>query len=97
MSYSFLAKFNLLRNSREEVREKPWATAVAREALDTFFKTLRADETLIRVSTEMVRLLTYMRDEEEYLNLAVELYKSFQPDIVHAIRQQALFKKRVHV
>ncbi|KAF8895674.1 hypothetical protein CPB85DRAFT_1202072, partial [Mucidula mucida] len=60
VSYSFLAEFDLLRESREEVRKKPWATAVAREALDAFFKTLRADETLIRVSTEMVRLLTYM-------------------------------------
>lgn len=97
MSYSFLAEFDLLRESREEVREKPWATAVAREALDAFFKTLRADEMLIQVSTEMVRLLTYMRDEDEYLKLAIELYEPFQPDIAHAIRQQALFKKRVHV
>ena len=41
MGYTFLADFDLLRDTRQDIRSRPWATPAGRLALDNYFKVLR--------------------------------------------------------
>jgi hypothetical protein len=67
VDYTFLAEFDLLRDARNDIREKPWAQPAGRLAMDRYFKTQRAREEIIRLNVEIRRLLTYICDEESEL------------------------------
>ena len=67
VEYAFLSDFDLLRDARQDVRRKPWATPAARLAIDKAFKLERAEEEVARLNIEVPRLATYIRDEDIYL------------------------------
>ena len=68
MEYAFLADFDLLRDTRQDIRTRPWSTPAARQAMDGYFKLLRAEEEIMRLNIEIPRFLTFMRDEDAYLD-----------------------------
>jgi len=67
VEYAFLADFDLLRDTRQDISQRPWATPAGRLAMDTHFKMCRALEELDRLNVEVRRLATYIRDEDTYL------------------------------
>ncbi|KAE9386041.1 hypothetical protein BT96DRAFT_750157, partial [Gymnopus androsaceus JB14] len=67
VDFSYLSEFDILRDTREDVRERKWATPQNRLLMTQFFKYIRAEEELSRVHVEVRRLLTYMVDEEREL------------------------------
>ncbi|KAG6895254.1 hypothetical protein C0992_002338 [Termitomyces sp. T32_za158] len=67
VEYAFLADFDLLRDCRQDVRERPWARPAARLAMDRYFKMERAREEIQRLNIEIKRVVTHMRDEEAFL------------------------------
>ncbi|KAE9391994.1 hypothetical protein BT96DRAFT_831189, partial [Gymnopus androsaceus JB14] len=64
VDFSYLSEFDILRDTREDIREKQWATPQNRLLMTQFFKFIRAEEELARIHVEVKRLLTYMDDEE---------------------------------
>ncbi|KAF9023079.1 hypothetical protein BDZ89DRAFT_955942 [Hymenopellis radicata] len=58
VQYAFLADFDLLRDVREDMSQKPWATPKGRGALDRYFKLNRAREEITRLDIEIRRLVT---------------------------------------
>ncbi|TFK46595.1 hypothetical protein OE88DRAFT_1638090, partial [Heliocybe sulcata] len=64
VDYSFLGEFELLRLSRDDIREKPWAQPANREATIKYLQLQRAHEEIERLNAEMRRLRTAVRDEE---------------------------------
>ena len=44
VKYAFLADFNLLHDTQEDICKQPWATPAAWLAVDGYFKLLRAEE-----------------------------------------------------
>jgi len=68
VEYAFLADFDLLRDCREDVRERVWAKPAARLAMDQYFKIERAREEIQRLNVEIKRMITHMRDEEAFLS-----------------------------
>jgi hypothetical protein len=68
VEYAFLADFDLLRDARQDIRNWPWSTPAACKAVDSYFKLLRAEEEITRLNVEIPRFLTFMRDEDAYLN-----------------------------
>ena len=38
VEYAFLADFDLLRDARQDISDRPWATAAGRLAMDLYFK-----------------------------------------------------------
>lgn len=64
LSYSFLAEFDLLRNSRQDVRRKPWSHPSVRIIIEKYYRLVRAKEEIVRLNVEMRRLRTWMRDDE---------------------------------
>lgn len=62
--YSFLGEFDLLRQSRSDIRELNWTKPAHREATVKYFKLCRAYEEIERLNVEVRRLRTSIHDEE---------------------------------
>ncbi|TFK57757.1 hypothetical protein BDN72DRAFT_730691, partial [Pluteus cervinus] len=75
VQYAFLAEFDLLRDARQDIRDKPWSKPAARLLLDQYFKLERAREEIKRLNIEVRRLLTYMQDEENFLDVSIVVLK----------------------
>lgn len=86
VEYSFLGEFDLLRDTREDVRLRKWATPANRLLMMQFFKLIRAEEELPRLHLEIRRLLTYMRDEEEVINSKAEEVEAADPGMAWQLR-----------
>ncbi|KAI6027273.1 hypothetical protein BKA83DRAFT_4576942 [Pisolithus microcarpus] len=53
VEYAFLADFDLLWDTHEDISQRPWAHPTARFTLDTFFKMHRAEEEIARLNIEI--------------------------------------------
>jgi hypothetical protein len=60
IEYGFLAEFDFLRETRQDIRSKPWATPAGRFAMDLHFKILRAHEEIDRLDIEIRRFVTFI-------------------------------------
>jgi hypothetical protein len=67
VEYAFLADFDLLRDARQDISDRPWATPAGRLAMDLYFKIERAHEEITRLNVEIRRVATYIRDEDRFL------------------------------
>lgn len=72
LDYAFLADFDLLRDSRGDVRVQPWANHTTRLYMDSWFKLERAAEEIRRLNIEIRRVVTHLHDEGRFL-MAAEL------------------------
>ncbi|KAF8184124.1 hypothetical protein K438DRAFT_1907889 [Mycena galopus ATCC 62051] len=72
VEYTFLADFDILRDTRAKIQSRPWtwdsSCALAgppsyRLAMDTYFKIERAQEEITRLNIEIRRMVTWIRDE----------------------------------
>lgn len=88
VEYAFLADFDLLRDTRQDIRTRPWSTPAARLAIDSYFKLLRAEEEIIRLNVEIPRFLTFMRDEDAYLASKGEEVGLTDPGLAYQIHLQ---------
>lgn len=61
--YSFLGEFDLLRDSRTDIRNNDWAKPAHREATTKYFRLCRAREEITRLNVEVRRLRTAIHDE----------------------------------
>ncbi|KAJ3729773.1 hypothetical protein C8R42DRAFT_570096 [Lentinula raphanica] len=86
VDYSFLSEFDILRDTREDVREKKWATPSNRLLMFRFFKLIRAEEELGRLHMEIKRLLTYIRDEERLFCSKADEIEDTNPALALQIR-----------
>ncbi|KAI0668815.1 hypothetical protein C8Q78DRAFT_978346 [Trametes maxima] len=69
--YTFLDEFELLRDTRNDIRSKPWAQPLAREAMKSARRVLRSHEELARCNIEVWRVHTWVLDENTALEQAV--------------------------
>lgn len=67
VEYAFLADFDILRDTRAEIRSRPWTRPAYRLAMDRYFKILRAREEIKRLNVEIPRVVTWIRDENRFL------------------------------
>ncbi|KZP06663.1 hypothetical protein FIBSPDRAFT_764032 [Athelia psychrophila] len=85
IEYAFLADFDLLRDTRQDVRERPWSTAMGRIAMDQYFKLKRAPEEITRCNIEIARIVTQLRDEEAFLRHHEERLRPTNPVLAYQI------------
>ncbi|TFK59396.1 hypothetical protein BDN72DRAFT_780810, partial [Pluteus cervinus] len=83
--YSFLSEFDLLRDSRQDIRKKPWAKPAARRLMDRFFKLERAREEITRLNVEIRRLVTYIEDEERFFEVSMAVLKTTNAPLAHEV------------
>ena len=53
VEYDFLSDFDLLRDARQDICRKPWATPATRLAIDQAFKLERAEEEVAWLNIEV--------------------------------------------
>lgn len=95
VEYAFLSDFDLLRDGREDIRQELWAKPAGRIAMDMYFKIERADEEIVRLNVEIPRFLTYMRDEEEFLQREVERVRGVHGDgLAHQVERHRMREGR---
>ncbi|KAJ7695221.1 hypothetical protein B0H17DRAFT_1198910 [Mycena rosella] len=58
-----VAEFDLLKDTRTDIRTLPWAEPVRREAMLLYFGIKRAEEEIQCLNVEITRLLTFMIDD----------------------------------
>lgn len=85
VDYTFLADFDLLRDARADISQSLWSSPAARSAMDLHFKICRAREEISRLNIEVCRLVTYIRDEDNYLRMSEEQLKNTNPGLAHQI------------
>lgn len=85
LDYTFLADFELLHDTCEDVSLRSWASPTARLALDTHFKLCRAQEELDRLNIEIRRFVTHIRDEDKYLRECVARLQDVHPTLAHQV------------
>ncbi|KAF5315642.1 hypothetical protein D9611_004979 [Ephemerocybe angulata] len=81
VEYAFLADFDLLRVSREDIRARPWAQPINRAIMHKYFKIQRAREEIQRLDIEIRRVVTYIQDEQAFLRDAESAPPSLPNDI----------------
>lgn len=103
VNYTFLSEFDLLRDSRDDVRSKPWADPSNRVLLNQFFKLVGATDELDRLHQEIQRLVTFMKVEREQLTQKELELRADQPALALQVRSfrwergrfSALHRKRL--
>jgi hypothetical protein len=85
VEYAFLSNFDLLRDARQDIRRKPWATPAARLTIDRAFKLQRAEEEVARLNIEIPRLATYIWDEDIYLRVKEHELSTSHPSLAHQV------------
>lgn len=59
-SHEFIADFELLREGRDDIRQKKWANPAVREGVKWWLKILRAKEEIVRLNIESLRLKAWI-------------------------------------
>lgn len=83
--YTFIGEFDLLRHTRDDVRERIWARPAVREATSKFFKLCRAKEEITRLNVEIRRLRTAIHDEEKEVAETAANLRESEPLLAHEL------------
>ncbi|KAI6156950.1 hypothetical protein BKA82DRAFT_25914 [Pisolithus tinctorius] len=94
VEYAFIAEFDLLRDARQDVSQRSWATPAGHSAMDHYFKLLCAREEIERLEVEARRLLTYLRDKEHFLDESEQQAQALHPPLAHQIACYRLIHSR---
>ncbi|KAJ6459300.1 hypothetical protein C8R45DRAFT_1109624 [Mycena sanguinolenta] len=79
VNYGFLAEFDILRDTGDNIRSRPWTRRSYRVAMDRYFKILRAKEEIQRLNVEIKRVITWIEDEDWFLRKKEAEYKDSDP------------------
>ncbi|KAJ6595036.1 hypothetical protein DFH09DRAFT_1259083 [Mycena vulgaris] len=91
-----LADFDLLRDTRMDIRRLPWAQPANREAMVLYFGIKRSKEEIRRLNVEIVRLLSYMVDEHVDYVCAIRAHVMVAPNLAHELSQQWITRTRIN-
>jgi hypothetical protein len=95
--YSFLEDFELLRNTRQDIRAKPWAEPLIRVAMRQAQRIQRAREEIYNCNIEVRRLHTHLLDENSSLNNIVLKLKRDAHPITGAVEDFVIRRQRANI
>lgn len=85
VDYTFLSELDLLRDARQDVSQRLWATPTGRLAMDMWYRMCRAEEEIKRCNIEIRRVATHLRDEDRYLEACERQVRLFDEPLAHQI------------
>jgi len=98
--YEFLEDFELLKDTRQDMQDRPWAQSVVRDAVRRWQRIQRAQEEIIRCNVEVSRLHAAIRDESEHFDKVEEdlaaACSSGEPHLLGAVTDFCARRRRVH-
>jgi hypothetical protein len=94
--YSFLDEFNLLRDTCDDVQQKPWASPAVRETMKKARLIQHAKDEIYRCNIEVRRLHTSIVNENQDLEDRLQTLRSQQDPICGAVEEYVLYRRRVN-
>lgn len=91
-----VADFDLLRETREDIRKQPWTKPLNRRAMNLRFNIERAHEEIARLNVEIRRLLTSMYDEHVDFHIAVQAASTTSPDLAFELEERLRYRNRIN-
>ncbi|KAJ7236144.1 hypothetical protein C8J57DRAFT_1530245 [Mycena rebaudengoi] len=87
VEYTFLADFDILRDTRDSIQSKPWTRPAYRLALDKYFRIQRAAEEIKRLNIKIRRHVTWIDDEDVFLKGEEKRHQTTNPPLACQISQ----------
>ena len=91
-----VADFDLLRDTRQDIRTLEWAQAANREGMVMYFGIKRAKEEICRLNVEIRRLLTFLYDDYIDHYRAVTTHIIINPPLASEVSTQWSYRERIH-
>ena len=96
MDATTLADFDLLRDSRQDIRQLPWTQPAHREAMNLYFGIKRAKEEILRLNIEIRRLVTFMIDDHHDFYRAISANIIINPALAHELSCKWEHRHQIH-
>lgn len=96
LQYSYIGQFEVLKDTRNAITEKPWAVPANRIARDAYFKSERAKEEIIRAEVEVARLRSWLEKEEALYCERIESVTDSDIDIAGELSRRLFRLKQAH-
>jgi hypothetical protein len=91
-----LAEFDLLRDTRTDIRRLPWTQPARREAGLLYFGIKRANEEILRLNVEITRIITFTIDEHvDFYRAIVDNYLT-APHLARELSERWIYKARIN-
>ena len=90
-----LAEFDLLRETREDIRQFSWAQPLNRQAMNLYFNVCRAQEEIKCLNVEIPRLFTFLLDQHYDYQYAIAALQESDPAVAHELRMRWTHEDRV--
>jgi hypothetical protein len=94
--YEFLEEFDLLVDTRHDVRDKPWAQPAIRETMKRALRVKRAREEIIECNRGLKRLHTSIRDEKLHFEKTLQKLREEGSVIHEAVEDFVIYRTRVN-
>jgi hypothetical protein len=91
-----LAEFDLLRDTRQDIRQLPWAQPARREAMNIYFKIKAARSEIQRLNVEIRRLLAFMFDDHADHYHAISSQSIVNPPLAHELQTQWEYRQQIN-
>jgi hypothetical protein len=91
-----LSEFNLLRDTRQDIRQLPWAQPARREATNLYFKIKGAHAEIRRLNVEIRRLLSFMLDDHaDYYHVIASLI-IVNPPLAYELQVKWIYRQKIN-
>jgi hypothetical protein len=91
-----IADFDILKDTRQDIRMLEWAQPANREGMVMYFQIKRAKEEIIRLNVEIRRLLTFLYDDHVDHFRAIHANKTINPSLSHEIFLRWEYRTKIH-
>jgi len=96
LDYAFLAEFDLLRFSQEDIRDKEWVKPANRQAMQQYFQIKAAHNEIIRLNVEGRRLVSSIHAEHIEMPQAISRVRTTDPALAHEIEEQWQLRQAIN-
>ncbi|KAK7435755.1 hypothetical protein VKT23_019452 [Stygiomarasmius scandens] len=93
---SFLDQFNILRDSRNSLFDKPWSKPVIRELIKKHHRVTRAHEEIECCNVELCQIHTSIVDEDQHFTAVLKRLESDSYPFYGAVHEYILCWRRIH-
>jgi hypothetical protein len=98
VKYAFLADFDLLWDSQQDVHDHPWTKPACHVVIDQHFKLECAHEEIQCLNVEVHCVVTYIQDKDAFFCLREAEVRQVNPGLVHQVkihqRERGCFNKQ---
>lgn len=96
LQYSYIGQFDVLKDTRNSITEKPWAVPSNRIARDAWFKSERAKEEILRAEVEVARLRSWLEKEETLYCERIKSIADSDTDLAGELARRQCRLKQAH-